>query len=105
VKLVYELYKDHGVTVIGVHDNSAPPEAVRAHVERIGLPFPIVVDRPDGGIESVYRTHRAVQGFPSYVLIGPDGNVLHADGTVPGPTLRNYKLEIIRQHAMGHGAH
>jgi peroxiredoxin len=100
VKLVHELYKDHGVTVIGVHDSSATPEAVRAHVEKEGLPFPIVVDQPDGRIEAAYRAHSAVLGFPSYVLIGPDGRVIHADHTVPAPSLRTNKLEIIRQYAM-----
>ncbi|HUG92348.1 MAG TPA: carboxypeptidase regulatory-like domain-containing protein [Planctomycetaceae bacterium] len=98
VKLVHELYKDHGVTVIGVHDNSATPEAVRAHVQKEGLEFPIVVDHPDGRIVAEYQTHAAVPGFPSYVLIGPDGNVVHVDYTVPAPSLRTYTLEIIRRY-------
>ncbi len=35
VKLVHELYKDKGVVVIGVHNNSNTPEAVRKHVAKI----------------------------------------------------------------------
>ncbi len=97
VKLVHELYKDKGVVVIGVHNNSSAPEAVRKHVARIGLPFPVAVDHPDGRTIARFEEHGVPAGYPDYVLISPEGKVLLDDRTIPHPTLRSYKLEIIRK--------
>jgi thiol-disulfide isomerase/thioredoxin len=97
VKLVHELYKDKGVQVIGVHNNSSTPEAVREHVARIGLPFPVAVDHPDGRTIARFEEHGVPNGYPDYVLISPQGKVLLDDRTIPHPTLRAYKLEIIRK--------
>jgi thiol-disulfide isomerase/thioredoxin/protocatechuate 3,4-dioxygenase beta subunit len=102
VKLVHELYKDRGVVVIGVHNNSYDkPQDVREHVAKIGLPFPVAVDHPDGRMIARYRPHGIPEGYPDYVLLGPDGTVLLDDRTIPHPTLRSYKLEIIRQFLLG----
>jgi thiol-disulfide isomerase/thioredoxin len=101
VKLVHELYKDKGVVVIGIHDNSSSPDKVAEHVAEIGLPIPVVVDHPDSRIWASYRAHGTAQGAPSYVLIGPDGTVLLDDETIPHPTLRSYKIEIVRQCLLG----
>jgi thiol-disulfide isomerase/thioredoxin len=97
VKLVHELYKDKGVQVIGVHNNSSTPEAVREHVAKIGLPFPVAVDHPDGRTIARFEEHGIPVGYPDYVLISPEGKVLLDDRTIPHPTLRAYKLEIIRK--------
>lgn len=100
VQLLHDLYKDRGVVVIGVHNNSETAEAVRDHVEKEGLTFPIVVDHPDGRTVAKYEAH-GISGYPSYILIGPDGNVLLDDETVPHPALRTYKLEIVRNYLIG----
>ncbi len=97
VKDVYELYKEKGVVVIGVHNNSETAEAVRAHVAKIGLPIPVVVDHPDGRMISQFESYGIPTGYPDYVLISPDGKVLLDDRTIPHPTLRTYKLEIVRK--------
>jgi thiol-disulfide isomerase/thioredoxin len=97
VKMVHELYKDKGVVVIGVHNSSQPPEAVREHVAKIGLPFPITVDHPDGRTVASFEKHGIPSGYPDYVLISPEGKVLLDDRTIPHPVLRAYKLEIIRK--------
>ncbi len=97
VKLVHELYKDRGVVVIGVHNNSSTPEAVREHVAKIGLPFPVAVNHPDGRTIARFEEHGLPSGYPDYVLISPEGKVLLDDRTIPHPSLRAYKLEIIRK--------
>jgi thiol-disulfide isomerase/thioredoxin len=97
VSLVHRLYKDRGLAVIAVHDNSQPPEAVRQHVAKLRLPFPVVVDHADGRTVTGYQRHGIAQGIPNYVLIGPDGTVLFDDRTIPAPTLRLYKIEIVRR--------
>ena len=97
VKLVHELYKDRGVQVIGVHNNSSTPEAVREHVAKIGLPFPVAVDHPDGRTIARFEEHGVPHGYPDYMLISPEGKVLLDDRTIPHPSLRAYKLEIIRK--------
>jgi thiol-disulfide isomerase/thioredoxin len=97
VKLVHELYNQKGVVVIGVHNNSSTPEAVREHVAKIGLPFPVAVDHPDGRTIARFEEHGVPDGYPDYVLISPEGKVLLDDRTIPHPSLRAYKLEIIRK--------
>jgi thiol-disulfide isomerase/thioredoxin len=97
VKLVHELYKDKGVQVIGIHNNSSTPEAVREHVAKIGLPFPVAVDHPDGRTIARFEEHGIPHGYPDYVLISPEGKVLLDDRTIPHPSLRSYKMEIIRK--------
>jgi thiol-disulfide isomerase/thioredoxin len=99
VKLLYELYGDKVLVVIGIHDNSMPLDAIQADVVKQQLTYPIVIDQPDGRIIASYRSH-GISGYPSYVLIGPDGNVLKDDATIAGPTLRSFKLEIVRQLLM-----
>ena len=98
VKLVHQLYGDD-VVVVAVHDNSVPKDLVREHAEKIGLPFPVMVDHPDGRTLARYEKH-GISGYPSYMLIGPDGKVLMEDCTIPNPKLRTYKLEIIREHVL-----
>jgi thiol-disulfide isomerase/thioredoxin len=98
IKLAHKLYHDKGLVVIGVHDNSMPLDAIKEDAAKHGMSYPIVVDQPDGRILASYKEH-GVTGYPSYVLLDPDGKVLR-DSTVPGPHLRNFKLEIIRQLLM-----
>jgi len=100
VKLVHDLYKDKGVVVIAVHNNSGTPEAVRKHVAEIRLPFPVAVDHADGRMIARFEPHGIPDGYPDYVLISPEGKVLLDDRTIPGPSLRSYKLEIIRKHLL-----
>src|SRR5262249_14484743 len=97
VKLLNQTYKDRGLVVIGVHDNSVDADSVKQHAKEQGLTFPIVVDRRDGAILDAYKKIGAVSGFPSYVLIGPDGKIVQAD------FLSMYKFEYIRKHLFGNG--
>lgn len=99
VKLVHEWFEKHGVTVIGVHDNSSTPEAVQEHCKQYGLTFPIVVDHPDARILKAYAK-LGVTGFPSYILIGPDGNILQNDDVTDAPSLRVFKNEVIRNYIL-----
>jgi thiol-disulfide isomerase/thioredoxin len=99
LKLAHDLYKDKGLIVIGVHDNSMPLDAIKEDAAKNGMTWPIVVDQPDGRIVASY-TQRGFQGFPSYILIGPDGKVIKDDQTVPTPNLFSFKTEIIRQKLM-----
>lgn len=96
VKLVHELYRDR-VQVIGVHNNSSPADAVREHVRKIGLPFAVAVDHPDGRAVARFGEHGIPDGYPDYVLISPEGKVLLDDRTIPHPMVRFYKLEILRK--------
>ncbi|HEX5471922.1 MAG TPA: redoxin domain-containing protein [Lacipirellulaceae bacterium] len=101
VRLVDRLYRDKGLAVIGVHDNSMPIEDIKKDAAKNELTYPIVVDQPDGRIIASYKAH-GISGYPSYVLIGPDRNVIRDDSTIPGPTLRSFKIEIVREILMSH---
>ena len=85
VKLIHKLYKDKGVLVIGVHNNSSTPEAVREHIVKIGLPFAVAVDHPDGRTIAQFEKHGVPSGYPDYILISPEGKVLLDDRTIPHP--------------------
>ena len=98
VKLAYDLYKDQGLVVIGVHDNSTPLDGIKQDVAEQGLSYPIVVDRPDGRILASYKP-LGVIGYPTYILIGPDGNVVE-DPTGTARGFHMYLLEILRQKLM-----
>jgi hypothetical protein len=79
-----------------------PLSAIKQDVEKQQLTYPIVVDHSDGRIIREYKQH-GIEGYPSYVLIGPDGHVLKDDSTIPGPALRSFKIEIVRQLLMNRG--
>jgi thiol-disulfide isomerase/thioredoxin len=100
VRLAEKLYGDRGFAVVGVHDNSVVPKLIREHVEKIKITFPIAIDTPDGRSVSAYKKLGLCQGYPSYVLLSPDGTVFLADNVIPGPTLRSFKLELIRAALM-----
>lgn len=55
------------------------------------------MDYPDGRTIARFEPHGIPNGYPDYVLISPEGKVLLDDRTIPHPTLRRYKLEIIRK--------
>ena len=100
VRMVERLYRDKGLVMIGVHDNSMPIEEIKKDAAKNELTYPIVADQPDGRIISSYKEH-GISGFPSYVLIGPDGNVIDDDSTTPGPSLRSFMTEIVRERLLG----
>jgi AhpC/TSA family len=102
VKLVHDLYKDKGLVVIGIHANRYESlDAVREYVSEKKMSFPVVVDFPDGRSIARYQKHGIALGYPSYVLLDPEGKVLLDDTTIPHPYLRGYKLEIIRNYIIG----
>jgi hypothetical protein len=87
--------------VIGVHDNSVEPDAIRKYVESSSMAVPIAIDQADGRTLNAYLHECGVNSFPSYLLVGPDGTIVNADKMLPGPLLRSFKIEIIRAHVMG----
>jgi thiol-disulfide isomerase/thioredoxin len=94
IKLLREAYKDAGLVVIGVHDNSVDADAVREHVRQQKLDFPIVIDQRDGRIIAAYKKIGTADYYPSYVLIGPDGRILLSD------RMALCKLETVRKHLL-----
>lgn len=96
LKAIEQLYGDLGIAVIGVHDNSMPLEAIEKSVVDHSMTWPIVVDHPDGRLYEAYREH-GLSGYPSYVLIGPDGVVIE-DDEMPGvPGMRTFMIEKVRR--------
>ena len=101
LKLAQELYGDQGFTVLSVHTSSQTPENVKQYSDARGLEYPLVVDSPSEEILNAYK-EAGVRGFPSYILVGPDGKILFndqvasADGKV-NLSLRAQKLEAIHQ--------
>jgi thiol-disulfide isomerase/thioredoxin len=70
----HERYEPHGLRVIGVHasgfEPSRDPEAVRAAVARLGVPYPVVVD-VEHEIWGLYGN----LGWPARYLFNQDGKL------------------------------
>ncbi len=77
-----------------MHLSSQTVENVRSFAERKRHDYPVVVDNDAGEIAEVYR-QAGVVGFPSYLLLGPDGRIIHNDAISEFPSLRLFKAEII----------
>ena len=60
----------------------------------------IVVDNADGTITEQYQL-LGVGGYPSYILLDPEGKIIHNDNVSPPPSLRRYKLERIYEALRG----
>jgi thiol-disulfide isomerase/thioredoxin len=76
VKGWHERYAEAGLRVIGVHasgfEPSRDPEAVRGAVERLGIPYPTVVDA-EHEIWNLYGN----LGWPARYLFGPELTLYH----------------------------
>ena len=92
LKLVHELFRDRGFTVISVHIAGQPPESVKQFCDARGMNFPLVVDGADEKILKAYKPH-GVEGFPTYLLINPKGEVVPAN-------LHQQKIETIRKYML-----
>jgi thiol-disulfide isomerase/thioredoxin len=98
----YDLYKAKGLAVICVHDNSVPIDDIKKYVAENKISYPVVIDHEDGRILEAYKS-LGVAGYPTYILIGPDGKIA-GDPTHTGRGLYLYKFEILRQQLMSRGA-
>jgi hypothetical protein len=50
-----------------------------------------------GAARDCVRNPVLIRGYPSYLLLDPEGRIIASDDTIPGPSLRVHKLERIRQ--------
>jgi outer membrane protein assembly factor BamB len=84
---------DEAFAVVGVHSPKFPaqrdPELVAEAVRRLGITHPQVLD-PDMEITSSF----GVRGWPTMVLVGPDGTIL---GTIAGEPEPQALLLALRQ--------
>ena len=72
LKAWHERYAEHGLRVIGVHTGAYPPSRdeaeIRAAVERLEIPYPVVIDT-DLQIWDIYGN----EGWPARYLWDPKG--------------------------------
>ena len=89
---VYRKYRDSGFVVLAVNTTYQDAEAdARTFVQRLGLTFPIVLDR-DGATSQRYR----LQALPTSYFVGRDGII--RDIVIGGPmseTLIASKVEAL----------
>ena len=72
LKELVELYEDRPFELIGINTADSP-EDYRRGVEKHGLTWLSAFQGDDPKITKQYR----VTGFPTYVLIDPDGKILY----------------------------
>ncbi|MFK7735403.1 MAG: TlpA family protein disulfide reductase, partial [Pirellulaceae bacterium] len=97
VKIAQQQYSKHGFSVVSVNVLGQKVEDVESFARQHGMNYPIVVDDAKGSILEAYRP-LGVAGFPSYILLGPDGRIVQNDQLPSQSSLRNSKLEIIHQY-------
>jgi thiol-disulfide isomerase/thioredoxin len=102
LKLAQQLYGDR-LTVIGIHGNTVPPALIAEHVKQQKLTYPIAIDLPDNRLDQTYtKLGLFGGGYPSHVLLSPEGKILDYDAAETGPAdLCRFKLEMIRAALMG----
>jgi len=82
---IYNLHKSDGFVILAVN-NQEPADTVRAFVDELGLTFPIVLDESGALNNRLYRD--AIQGYPTSLLIDPDGIIVQRfSGLVNGAQL------------------
>lgn len=96
VKLAHRMFNQQGFSVVSIHTNSQAPENVQKFADNNGMEYPIVVDNASGDIVKSFN-ELGVRGFPSYLLLSPEGTILYNDGVLNPelPRLRTDKVEAI----------
>lgn len=92
VTQLQELFGGERFTVVGVHVTAQTDENVRQFAAQHGMKYPIVVDNEDGDIGQAIEK-LGIEGFPSYILLGPDGRIVQNDDQTAEVSLRMFKLE------------
>lgn len=90
---VYHVYRDRGLVVVGINFKEAAADA-RTLVQRLGLSFPVVLDRT-GAASQAFR----VRGLPVSFMLDRDGRMVgKAIGSQDwdGPHGRAYLEELLR---------
>lgn len=67
---IHDRFSDKGVAVVAVAMDDGGERVVRPFVAKQGLRFPVVL--PD---DDVVRDYGPLRGFPTTVVIGPDGKI------------------------------
>ena len=96
VRLAHRLFSEMGFSVVGVHRTGETPQSVQTFADKNAMDYPIVVDDANGTITEQFR-YRGVTGYPTYILLGPDGRIIQNDAIGTGSSLRQYKIELIYQ--------
>lgn len=81
--------------LIGVHIRRESIKEAAKYIEDESIPYPVFYCDTEGRFEAA-ASELGVEGYPSYVLLDPEGRVVNAPLVGFGPSLRNNKLEVIR---------
>ena len=101
IKEAQRIYGEQGFTVVSVHIATQTPGNVKQYADANGIDYPLVVDTTDETILNEYKKI-GVAGFPSYLLLGPDGKIVRNDALGGAGSLRMHKLELIHQAIRAH---
>lgn len=86
----YERFRDAGFEIVGVADNSAAD--LNEWVPASAIAWPIVADRPGKRLQKLY----GVRGYPTLLLVGPDGRIVSCDdGDLRGSCLAATLEELL----------
>jgi peroxiredoxin len=94
VRMVHRQLAELGFSVVSVHKDGETPKDVKTFADKNEMNYPIVVDDSEGTITKQFG-ELGLQGFPHYILLDPQGRILHNNAVSDGVTLRSYKFETI----------
>ncbi len=89
LKELQSKFENRPVTFISIHsaeaDSQALTKKIEAFVTEHDWKFIAAIDSGKMLENSVTTTEYGIQGFPSTVIIGPDGKIVYVDGDFDGP--------------------
>jgi len=90
IEAAYQKYRDQGFVVLAV-DVQEPRGLVQSYVKRLGLAFPVVLDR-DGQVAADYR----VRAYPTSVFINRKGEIMQIHrGMMTAEMIERYLANIL----------
>lgn len=95
IRLLHELYREHGGTVVSVHISGVGAEQVQQFAKAHDMKYPLVVDPPEQPISAAYRNH-AVNSYPTYILLDQHGRIASHSSFSVEPNLRMFPIESMR---------
>lgn len=91
VKMLQEVIGSERINVVSVHTQGQSPDNVRQFAEQKGMNYPIVVDNLEETEEAYKKL--GVDSYPTYILLGRNGEIIYHDLVNTGPSLRSFKIE------------
>lgn len=77
LQALWETYRDKGFEVLGVSVMEDSWGDVGAFVEEVGVKYPILLGKPEAGVDKIIRGYGGLFGLPTSFLLDRKGRIIH----------------------------